>query len=325
VQRVTAAIIEGRGHQLLMSALPVDGFFPTGTARFEKRGIADMIPIWDKDLCIQCAKCAIVCPHAAIRTKVFEEKDLAATARPGTFETLPWKGSMGGDFKGMHMRIQVAPDDCTGCGICVDVCPARSKTEVKHKAINMTPRLDHLDVEQKNFDFFVDVPEVDRRKVDRDSRRPGVREDGDRPHGLARAFADADLDPVLALVERDLELEAAVRAERLAKAVHRTSRTAASPTRPDTSTAYPRLPGRDNWNSRIDAQVFHGADGGSERSGCPARAASRSSSTAPEGLLGFLTEFRTTWRAIDGIQAVHPTRGRRERRVHVSARSGASP
>jgi len=164
VQRVTAAIIEGRGDQLPVSALPVDGFFPTGTARFEKRGIADSIPIWDKDLCIQCAKCAIVCPHAAIRTKVFDEKDLEA--KPGTFETLPWRGSSGGDFKGKLMRIQVAPDDCTGCGICVEVCPARSKTEVKHKAINMTPRLDHLEVERKNFDFFVDIPEVDRSKAD---------------------------------------------------------------------------------------------------------------------------------------------------------------
>ncbi len=165
VKRVTGMIIDGKGDMLPVSALPPDGTFPVATTRYERRGIAQQVPIWDSSLCIQCSKCSIACPHAAIRAKIFDPEKLGADAgngRPETFETLSWKGN---DFKGMEMRIQVAPDDCTGCGICVDVCPARSKEEVKHKAINMSPRLDHLDVERANWDYFIDQPDLDRRLI----------------------------------------------------------------------------------------------------------------------------------------------------------------
>ena len=116
------------------SALPVDGTFPTGTTKYEKRSIAKEIPIWDPDVCIDCGKCAIVCPHATIRMKVFGG-DVAAAAPEG-FLTKPFRSK---DLAGHHLTIQVAPDDCTGCGVCVDVCPAKSKTEIGHKAINMEP------------------------------------------------------------------------------------------------------------------------------------------------------------------------------------------
>ncbi|MCA9202611.1 MAG: 2-oxoacid:acceptor oxidoreductase family protein, partial [Planctomycetales bacterium] len=164
VQRVTAMMIAGQGDLLPVSALPVDGTFPTGTARFEKRGIAVEIPIWDADICIQCGLCSLVCPHAAIRMKVFGEG--AAAAAPASFVTKAWSGK---ETSGDRMTIQVAPDDCTGCGVCVDVCPARSKEAVKHKAINMSPKLEHLDRERTNFDFFLSLPEADRRQVKSDT------------------------------------------------------------------------------------------------------------------------------------------------------------
>ena len=160
VQRVTAMMIEGKGDLLPVSALPVDGTFPTGTAQYEKRSIALQIPIWDPDICIQCGLCALVCPHAAIRTKVFPESDLAG--KPETFQSRPYSGK---EYPGFQLTVQVAPDDCTGCGVCVDVCPARSKEVVKHKAINMEPKLDHLAAERENFDFFLRIPELDRKQV----------------------------------------------------------------------------------------------------------------------------------------------------------------
>ena len=160
VQRVTAKMIAGKGDLLPVSALPVDGTFPTDTARWEKRSIAHEIPIWDPSICIDCAKCALVCPHAAIRMKVYEP--IAADRAPDTFQHKEWRDR---DNPGMWMTIQVAPDDCTGCGVCVDVCPAKSKEVVKHKAIDMTPKLDHLDAERANFDFFLDIPPADRRQV----------------------------------------------------------------------------------------------------------------------------------------------------------------
>jgi pyruvate-ferredoxin/flavodoxin oxidoreductase len=160
VKRVTAMMIEGRGDLLPVSALPVDGTFPTGTAQYEKRSIAHQIPIWDPGICIQCGLCALVCPHAAIRTKVFPESALAG--KPATYESRPYTGK---EYPGFHLSVQVAPEDCTGCGVCVDVCPARSKEVVKHKAINMEPKLDHLDRERANFDFFLAIPEIDRKQV----------------------------------------------------------------------------------------------------------------------------------------------------------------
>jgi pyruvate-ferredoxin/flavodoxin oxidoreductase len=124
VRDVTARMLAGQGDLLPVSALPVDGTFPTGTARWEKRGLADAIPVWDASLCIDCGKCAIVCPHAAIRIKAFPESDLKGA--PLGFVSKPYGGKDLGT--GMRLTVKVAPDDCTGCGICVDVCPARSKS-----------------------------------------------------------------------------------------------------------------------------------------------------------------------------------------------------
>ncbi len=157
VERVTGVLLAGHGDRLPVSAFPVDGTFPTATSQFEKRSIADEIPIWDPEICIDCARCALVCPHAAIRMKVYEPGVVAGA--PEGFLTKAWKGK---DFDGMNLTIQVAPDDCTGCGVCVDICPAKSKEVVKHKAINMEPKDDHLDVERAAFDFFLDIPEYDR-------------------------------------------------------------------------------------------------------------------------------------------------------------------
>jgi pyruvate-ferredoxin/flavodoxin oxidoreductase len=160
VKRVTAMMIAGQGDLLPVSALPVDGTFPTGTSMYEKRSIAQEIPIWDPDICIDCAKCALVCPHAAIRMKVYEPSVLDGA--PGSFMHKEWRDR---ERPGMVMTIQVAPDDCTGCGVCVDMCPAKSKEVVKHKAIDMEPKLEHLDRERENFDFFLEIPPHDRRDV----------------------------------------------------------------------------------------------------------------------------------------------------------------
>ncbi len=160
VKKVTATMLRGEGDLLPVSALPVDGTWPSGTARYEKRGIASEIPIWDESLCIDCGKCAIVCPHAAIRIKVAPEEEYADA--PEGFKTKNYRDRK---LAGHRLVVQVAPDDCTGCGVCVDVCPARSKTELKHKSINMEPRSEHLDQERKNFDFFSSLPEIDRTKV----------------------------------------------------------------------------------------------------------------------------------------------------------------
>ncbi len=164
VKRVTALLLAGKGDLLPVSALPVDGTFPTDTAKIEKRSIALEIPIWDPDICIDCAMCSLVCPHSAIRMKPYEPAAIAAA--PSTFQSKEWRGK---DLPGYRMTIQVAPDDCTGCGMCVEVCPAKSKEAVKHKAINMEPKADHLEAERKNWDFFLEVPELDRRLVKADA------------------------------------------------------------------------------------------------------------------------------------------------------------
>ncbi len=161
VQRVTAAMLAGHGDRLPVSAMPIDGTFPTSTAKLEKRSIAAEIPEWVPDLCIQCGLCALVCPHTAIRVKAFSPDSLINA--PGTFQTRPWSAK---DRPGDQMTIQVAPDDCTGCGVCVDVCPARSKEAVKLKAINMVPKQGILDREQANFEFFLTIPDADRTTLD---------------------------------------------------------------------------------------------------------------------------------------------------------------
>ncbi len=161
VQKVTASIMAGLGDTLPVSAFPVDGTFPTATAQWEKRNIALEIPSWDPEICIQCGKCAIVCPHAAIRTKAYDEK-LVGKA-PATFKHMKAKGS---EFQpGMAYTVQVAPEDCTGCGLCVDVCPVKNKKETRLKAINMVSQLPIRDTERVNYQFFLDLPEYDRRLV----------------------------------------------------------------------------------------------------------------------------------------------------------------
>jgi pyruvate-ferredoxin/flavodoxin oxidoreductase len=162
VNRVTAALIAGLGDHLPVSAMPADGTFPTGTTKYEKRSIALEIPIWDSAICTDCGMCALVCPHAAIRLKAYPASTLEGNNVPEGFKSKPWKGK---ELENHLVTVQVAPDDCTGCGVCVDVCPAKSKEEVRHKAINMSPKMEHLEREQKNFDFFLSIPEIDRRKA----------------------------------------------------------------------------------------------------------------------------------------------------------------
>ncbi|MEQ1830201.1 MAG: pyruvate:ferredoxin (flavodoxin) oxidoreductase, partial [Pirellula sp.] len=160
VRRVTTIMMAGKGDRLPVSAMPVDGTFPTGTTRIEKRSVAAEIPVWNADLCIQCGLCSLMCPHAAIRIKAFPSDALQQP--PDDFVTRSWSGK---DHPGMQMTLQVAPDDCTGCGVCVDVCPAKSKEAVKIKAINMTPKRDVLDRSQVHYDYFLSLPDIDRTKI----------------------------------------------------------------------------------------------------------------------------------------------------------------
>ncbi|MFO0760023.1 MAG: pyruvate:ferredoxin (flavodoxin) oxidoreductase [Byssovorax sp.] len=160
VQRVTAVMLSGKGHLLPVSAFPIDGTWPSGTTKWEKRGIAQEIPIWDPAVCIQCNKCALVCPHAAIRAKVAEPSLLDGA--PEKFLSTPFKAA---EFAGQKYMIQVAPDDCTGCTLCVVVCPAKDKSNPRHKAIDMMPVRDHAERERDNFAFFDKLPEPDRKKV----------------------------------------------------------------------------------------------------------------------------------------------------------------
>ena len=154
------ALIGGYGDTLPVSAMPVDGTFAVGTSHFEKRNLADELPIWDESICIDCAKCALVCPHAAIRMKVYDPAALAGA--PAAFRSKDWRAK---DLPGMLMSIQVSPDDCTGCGICIDVCPAKDKTNPEHKSLDSLPKLDHLERERENWEFFLGLPEMDRTMV----------------------------------------------------------------------------------------------------------------------------------------------------------------
>ena len=160
VKQVLAPIIAGKGDDLPVSAMPKDGTFPSGSAQWEKRNIAMEIPVWEENICIQCNKCVLVCPHAAIRAKVFEPAKLQGA--PSTFKSVAFRGK---EFDAMKYTIQVAPEDCTGCTLCVEVCPAKSKTETKVKAINMKPQPPIREQERENFRFFMGLPEVDRRKL----------------------------------------------------------------------------------------------------------------------------------------------------------------
>jgi pyruvate-ferredoxin/flavodoxin oxidoreductase len=157
---VLGVIYSGHGDEIPVSAFPVDGTFPTGTAKWEKRNIALEIPAWDTKLCIQCGKCAMVCPHAVLRIKVYDSKELAGA--PTTFKSTEVRDK---DWKGLQYTIQVAPEDCTGCGICVDICPAKNKSEVRLKAINMVAQPPLREPERENWEFFLKIPELDRRKI----------------------------------------------------------------------------------------------------------------------------------------------------------------
>jgi len=150
----------GEGDDLPVSAFPVDGTFPTATAQYEKRNLAIEIPVWDEKVCIQCLKCVAICPHATIRAKVYDPSLLGNA--PEKFKSTD---SRVPDFKGQKFTLQVAAEDCTGCALCVDVCPAKNKTEAKLKAINMRPQAPLQMQERENWDFFLRLPEVDRRKL----------------------------------------------------------------------------------------------------------------------------------------------------------------
>lgn len=157
VQDVTARLLAGEGDLLPVSAFPPDGTYPTATSRWEKRGIAQEVPRWEPDLCIQCGKCVLVCPHAVIRAKVCDEN--ALTDAPADFQHVSAKWR---DLPDKQFTLQVAPDDCTGCSLCVEVCPAKDKSQVKRKALNMTDRADALDQQRLDWDFFLTLPEGSR-------------------------------------------------------------------------------------------------------------------------------------------------------------------
>lgn len=160
VQNVLGKLAAGRGDELPVSAFPKDGTFPTGTAQFEKRNLAAIIPVWDESICIQCMKCVAICPHSTIRGKVFEPTALKDA--PTTFKAVDARAP---EWTGLKFSLQVAPEDCTGCALCVDVCPVRSKTETKLKAINMRPQAPLRLPERENWNYFLRLPEFDRRKL----------------------------------------------------------------------------------------------------------------------------------------------------------------
>ncbi|MEX0953369.1 MAG: pyruvate:ferredoxin (flavodoxin) oxidoreductase [Nitriliruptoraceae bacterium] len=164
VERVTARLLAGEGELLPVSALPVDGTFPTGTARWEKRSLAEEMPQWDPDLCIDCGKCAIVCPHAAIQIKVFEAD--AISDAPDEFLCKPFRDR---DLTDHLLTVQVAPDDCTGCGVCVESCPAVSRSDTSHRAIDMVPAADTREVERIRWKAFEAIPYPDRTSVRHDT------------------------------------------------------------------------------------------------------------------------------------------------------------
>lgn len=157
VRRVTALMLEGRGDMLPVSAFPADGAWPTATSKWEKRNIAAEIPIWEPDLCIQCNKCSLVCPHACIRPKFYAPDQLDGA--PAGFRSADFRSA---ELPGRKYTLQVAPEDCTGCGLCVEVCPAKDKASPQRKAINMQPLPAHRDAERANFSFFLRLPAPDR-------------------------------------------------------------------------------------------------------------------------------------------------------------------
>ncbi|MFN7976704.1 MAG: pyruvate:ferredoxin (flavodoxin) oxidoreductase [Vicinamibacterales bacterium] len=163
VSRVSAVMLAGQGDLLPVSAFPVDGTWPVGTSQWEKRAIAQDIPTWDAGICIQCNKCALVCPHAAIRVKVYPEAARAGAHE--SFKSVPFKTREGEYGQGMAYTVQVAPEDCTGCTLCVQVCPAKDKANPRHKSLEMAPMAALRDQERENYAFFLGLPEADRTQV----------------------------------------------------------------------------------------------------------------------------------------------------------------
>ncbi|MFH0952826.1 MAG: pyruvate:ferredoxin (flavodoxin) oxidoreductase [Verrucomicrobiota bacterium] len=161
VRKVTARIMAGQGDELPVSAMPVDGTFPTGTTKWEKRNISLSVPVWEPDLCIQCGNCGLVCPHACVRAKTYDPALLAKA--PRTFKSMEWKSK---DQPGRKYTIQIAVEDCTGCGLCVESCPRKSKESPAKRAINMADKLPILEAERENFEFFDTLPEVSRDGLD---------------------------------------------------------------------------------------------------------------------------------------------------------------
>jgi pyruvate-ferredoxin/flavodoxin oxidoreductase len=166
VRNVLGEIMAGRGDDVPVSALPNDGTYPTGTTQWEKRNLASEVPVWDQQVCIQCGKCVMVCPHAVIRSKVYEAAVLQGA--PSSFKSAEARLP---EWNGLKYTLQVAVEDCTGCGICVDVCPARNKSEARLKAINMEPQLPLRETERENWNFFLSIPDTDRRRVSTDHVR----------------------------------------------------------------------------------------------------------------------------------------------------------
>jgi pyruvate-ferredoxin/flavodoxin oxidoreductase len=160
VREVLGKMIAFEGDDIPVSGMPVDGTFPTGTTRWEKRNISLDIPVWEPDLCIQCGKCVFVCPHAVIRHKVYASDLLKAA--PATFKSMESKFK---EFPGMKYTVQVAPEDCTGCTLCVETCPVKDKTEVGRKAINMAAQPPLRETEKANWEYFLSLPEVDRALI----------------------------------------------------------------------------------------------------------------------------------------------------------------
>lgn len=162
VKTVTAAMLAGVGDSLPVSAFPPDGTWPTGTTKWEKRNIAETIPLWQPELCTQCNHCVVACPHAAIRAKVVAPE--ALTQAPDTLSSLEVKAR---DMKGQRYVLQIAPEDCTGCNLCVEVCPSRDRNNFDIKAINMAPRIDNLVTQKKNYEFFITLPDRDPNSMER--------------------------------------------------------------------------------------------------------------------------------------------------------------
>ena len=160
VREVLGPMIAGQGDNLPVSAMPIDGTFPTSTSAWEKRNIAQQIPVWDEELCIQCGKCVMVCPHAVIRAKVYDSSLLNHAPQQFKSAKPRWR-----EFETLRYTLQVSPEDCTGCQLCVEVCPVKNKSEAKHKAINMAPQAPLRETEKANWNFFSGLPEFDRNRL----------------------------------------------------------------------------------------------------------------------------------------------------------------